>query len=105
MTSNQSDYLFESFFLIAMQNTLMIVYLVFEDYTALSYKNRYGVNMCILITTLILHFSCLGVMRNGIAMCKYVVFHSHEFDNPYWAFFLGFMMIEATFVCQVTNII
>ena len=38
---------------------------------------------------MILHFSVLATIRNGINMCKFVVFHSEEFDNPIEMFIFG----------------
>jgi hypothetical protein len=36
-------------------------------------------------------------------MCKYVVFHSEEFNNPVEVFFLAFMVVNASILCEITN--
>jgi len=37
----------------------------------------------VFFSCLILHFSTIPSVRNGIMMMKYVVFHYDEFENPY----------------------
>ena len=36
-------------------------------------------------------------------MCKYVVFHSEEFDNPVEVFVLGMLVMFANILCESTN--
>ena len=97
---DQSDYFFEALMIMFIQNLLCFVYIIHElDMKKVgSYQNSYGVNLCIFFTTLVLHFSCVYTMRNGMTICKHVVFHSEEFDNPYMACFLGVCIVWTTFV-------
>lgn len=54
-------------------------------------------------TNLVLHFSCVSTIRNGINMMKFSIYHSEEFKNPVVAFFLGFSVSAINIVCQYTN--
>ena len=46
----------------------------------------------VFLCNLILHFSVLATIRNGLLMCKFVVYHFDEFDNPIPMFIFGFMV-------------
>ena len=100
LAADQSDYFFECFAIIFIQNLLCFVYifneLEFDKIKLSDEKNNYGVSLCVFFTTLVLHFSCLYTFRNGMTICKHVVFHSEQFDNPYMAFFLGFAIVFTT---------
>lgn len=50
-----------------------------------------------------MHFSVLATIRNGITMCKFVVYHSEEFDNPVEMFIFAFMVVLSNVLGQVTN--
>lgn len=58
-------------------------------------------------TVLILHFTCMPVARDGLAMMKHALLHSDDFDHPISAFMLGFfnlsMMIFAEFVNMMNS--
>jgi len=54
-------------------------------------------------TNMILHFPCVAIVRNGIQMCKFVVFHSEEFTNPVEVFILGMLIMIANIMCEMTN--
>ena len=56
-------------------------------------------------TNLVLHFSCIATIRNGINMVKFVIFHKTEFDNPEGAFILGILVIIVNILCAVTNML
>jgi len=42
---------------------------------------------------MIMHFSVLATIRNGITMCKFVVYHSEEFDNPVEMFIFALAVV------------
>ena len=93
-----------------MQNTFCIAYLIFDvDVSKVFYKDvnesSFAVQLAILFTVLTLHFSCIQCVRNGLGMCKFVVFHSHEFDDPGWAFLLGVLVMWTTINCEFVNIL
>lgn len=52
---------------------------------------------------LLLHFPCVAIVRNGIQICKFVVFHHEEFSNPVEVFLLGFLVLSANILCEYTN--
>ena len=56
-------------------------------------------------TNLVLHFSCIATIRNGINMIKFVIFHKNEFDNPSGAFILGVMLVIVNILCAITNML
>jgi hypothetical protein len=47
----------------------------------------------VFFSNMIMHFSVLATIRNGISMCKFVVFHSEEFDNPVEIFIFSFLVV------------
>ena len=57
----------------------------------------------IFFTNMILHFSVLATIRNGIIMCKFIVFHSEEFDNPVEVFIFAFGVVFCNILGQFTN--
>jgi len=62
-------------------------------------------NMSLFLVVLALHFSIATTVRNGIQMCKFVVFHHDEFKNPILAFILGVAIILANVLCEIANMI
>jgi hypothetical protein len=54
-------------------------------------------------TNLVMHFSCIATIRNGIDMCRHVVYHSDEFRNPKSAFMLGMCIVLTNWLCAITN--
>jgi len=62
-------------------------------------------NMSLFLVVLVLHFSIAATVRNGIQMCKFVVFHYDEFKNPILAFTLGIFIILSNIVCEFTNLV
>ena len=38
-------------------------------------------------------------------MCKFVVFHSEEFEDAFWAFVLGVLVLTSTVLVEFVNII
>lgn len=102
LTSDQADYLFECFFLIAVQVLLCILILIYDS-NSVAFHNNFELNLCSFFTSLVMHFSCIATIRNGMDMCKFVVYHSKEFNNPKMAFSLGMLIILANMFCAFTN--
>ena len=50
-----------------------------------------------------MHYGCIAIIRNGISMCKYVVFHYEEFTNPVETFMLGIFIMVGNMICEITN--
>jgi len=66
-----------------------------------------NLNITLFFTVLILHFTCMPIARDGIAMVKYALLHPDEFNHPLSAFLLGVFtftsMIAAELVCMSNN--
>ena len=101
LTQDQADYFFESFFIISIQFILCIA--IWSQRIDVVFVKPFEVNLAMFFTNLVLHFSSIATVRNGIQMCKYVVYHSDQFQNPNAAFFLGVMLAIANMFCSVTN--
>jgi hypothetical protein len=71
----------------------------------LVFHNFFYVNLAMFFTNLVLHFSCISTIRNGINMTKFVIFHKNEFDNPNGAFLLGVLIVLVNILCAVTNML
>lgn len=101
-----ADYYFESLFIICIQALLCALVLIFGEFT-LEYKskNKFEVILAMFFTNLVLHFSCIATVRNGINMCMFVIFHKDEFDNPYGAFILGILLLLVNILCALTNML
>jgi hypothetical protein len=82
---------------------LLCVLIWIYDKETVVYKNEFQLNLCMFFTTLVMHFSCIATIRNGINMCKHVVYHADEFQNPLLAFWLGMSIVVANIFCAITN--
>ena len=103
LSTDQADYFFESFFIIAIQVLLCVLIWIYDD-KKIQYKNEFGLNLCMFFTNLVMHFSCIATIRNGINMMKFVVYHSDEFANPIMAFSLGLGLVLGNILCASTNV-
>lgn len=103
LNKDLADYFFESLFIIAVQILLCILIWIYDE-KEIKYYNNFMLNFCMFFTNLVLHFSCIGTIRNGINMCKFVVYHSDEFNNPIMAYSLGMFLIIGNVICAVTNV-
>ena len=104
---DQSDYFFESMFILMIQIILCIcIWHTPEFYNGkLLYCNNYVLNLCMFTCVLILHFGSVMTIRNGMNMCMYVTYHSDKFEKPRVAFLLGFMTIFANVFASITNLV
>jgi hypothetical protein len=66
-------------------------------------KPSIAIQTNIFFSNMILHFSVLATIRNGIYMCKFVVFHPDEFDNPIEMFVFAFLVVFSNMLGQFTN--
>mmetsp|Transcript_31453 Transcript_31453/g.48113 ORF Transcript_31453/g.48113 Transcript_31453/m.48113 type:complete len:183 (-) Transcript_31453:204-752(-) len=99
---DQSDYYFESLFILAVQLLLCVSIIVSGGFN-FPFVNDYALNLCLFFSCLVLHFSTLSCIRNGINMCKFVVYHPENFENPAGVFFLGFLIVCINILCAATN--
>ena len=102
LLTDQADYFFESLFIIGIQLLLCIMINIYND-KQIVLINSFLVNSVMFLTGLTLHFSTIATIRNGITMCKYVVYHSEEFENPSMPFLLGVLIIITNIFCANTN--
>jgi hypothetical protein len=103
----QADYFFESMMIMCIQIVLCLLtwsYILQEDTTITAdYHNDFKLNLAMFFTNLVLHFSCISTIRNGINMVKFAVYHGDEFQNPNIAYFLGVMVIFSNVFSAFTN--
>ena len=62
-------------------------------------------HITLFFTVLVLHFTCMPVARDGLAMMKYALLHPDEFDHPVPAFMLGFFNLSEMIIAEIVNII
>mmetsp|Transcript_13334 Transcript_13334/g.20829 ORF Transcript_13334/g.20829 Transcript_13334/m.20829 type:complete len:234 (-) Transcript_13334:416-1117(-) len=74
LAATQSDYYFESLFIITVQVMFCFAIILYGD-ISIKFPNDYSLNLCLFFTSLVLHFSILATIRNGISMCKFAVYH------------------------------
>ena len=101
LTEDQVSYYFESLFIVVIQFLLCIS--ILKKLATPTYQYDTELNLCMFFTNLVLHYGCIAIIRNGIQMCKFVVFHSEEFSNPIETFMLGLMIIFGNILCEITN--
>lgn len=70
---------------------MFIALVASHDTFTVSFKNDTIVNFCSFFTLLLLHWTCLPAVKNGLNMMKYVVSVPEEFTHPSTAFLLGFI--------------
>ena len=70
LTADSADYYLESLFILSVQAILCIAIWksqTFEDFFKKpQLVNDYSVNLCLFFTSLVLHFSCIATVRNGM---------------------------------------
>jgi len=65
-----------------------------------TFKNDAIVNLCTFFSLLLLHWTCLPDVRNGLYMMKYVLVHPEEFSHPVTCFLLGFIQLSSVWIVQ-----
>lgn len=96
------SYYFESLFLVVIQVVMCVSILMSNDLHP-GYTYGFYPDVCLFFTSLVLHFGCIAIIRNGIQMCKFVVYHSEEFSNPVEVFILGVLISLSNVLCEITN--
>lgn len=104
--SEQVDLFFRSSFIYIIQIIFVMVIYMYAGLKATVERSAY-LNITLFFTVLILHFTCMPIARDGIAMIKYSLLHPDEFNHPLSAFLLGVFtftsMIAAELVCMANN--
>lgn len=60
-------------------------------------------HITLFFTVLMLHFTCMPVARDGLAMMKYALLHHDEFNHPISAFMLGFFNMSEMIFAELVN--
>ena len=60
--------------------------------------------MSLFFCTMIMHSFMLAPIKNGLQICRYVVYHSEEFDHPVSAYFLGMSVLVVNVACAGVQI-
>lgn len=107
LSEEQSQYYFEALFLLFIQAFFCYAILTSDEFKwelVLKYQDDYQLQLCLYFSSMILHFGSIYMVRNGITMIKYVIYHSEEFEHPKSAFFLGFLVTCVNILCELTNL-
>lgn len=102
LVEDQVSYYFESLFIVSIQ-VILCLCIIFSGELQPHYTYEFLISLCTFFTTLVLHYSCIAIIRNGMQMCKFVVFHHEEFSNPVETFMLGIFIIIGNILCEITN--
>lgn len=104
--SEQVDLFFRSCFIYIIQIIFVMVIWMYAG-IKVTVERSANLNITLFFTVLILHFTCMPIARDGIAMVKYALLHPDEFNHPLSAFLLGVFtftsMIAAELVCMSNN--
>lgn len=71
-----------------------------HDTFTVSFQNDTIVNFCTFFTLLLLHWTCLPAVKNGLNMMKYAISVPEEFTHPSTAFLLGFIQLASVWTIQ-----
>ena len=103
LNEDQAGYFFECMFILAIQIILFIC-LEYSNENEVTYTNDFYLQLCLFFCTFVMHTYILATIRNGIQICKFVLYHSEEFANPGAVFFLGMSAILVNIACSILNI-
>lgn len=104
LSEDQAEYYFESLFILAVQAIFCIsIMLDIEWNKVYKYEREFKLNLVLFFTSFVLHFASIGIIRNGIQMCRFTVYHSDQIQHPIAAFMLGICVILVNCLCEVTN--
>jgi len=105
-TEDVAEYYFEAIFLLSMQVIFCLVILKGNDFEEVfEPKDEPSLSWCQLFTALILHFASVFSVRNGIQMCKFVIYNTEKTKHPVSAMCLGILVILVNMFCEATNLI
>ena len=107
LTEDQISYYFEAVFLCFIQITLCVAITASGELKIINHFNEVEhpllLQIAMFFTNSAMHYGSIAIVRNGIQMCKFVVFHYEEFTNPIEVFLLGICVIIANVYCSVIN--
>jgi hypothetical protein len=63
------------------------------------------IHIAYFFTIQVMHYGGLAIVRNGMQIMKFVVFHSEELQNPIEVFILGLLVLVANMLCAITNVL
>ena len=101
LNEDQASYFFECMFIMAIQ-IILFTCLEIDYWTEThdpkkqnkgGYINDFTLQLVLFFCTFILHAYMLATIRNGITMCKFIVYHSEEFDNPIEMFVFASLVV------------
>lgn len=100
--SDQVELFWKSCFIYTIQ--IMFSYVIWV-YAGLkpSVERPPELHITLFFTVLILHFMCMPVARDGLAMMKYALLHHDEFNHPISAFMLGFFNLSEMVIAEIVN--
>ena len=101
--SDQVEMFWKSCFIYVIQLLFSYVILAYGGFKA-SVERPPELHFTMFFTVLILHFTCMPVARDGLAMMKYALLHHDEFDHPISAFMLGFFNLSEMTFAMIVNI-
>jgi len=105
LTSDLSQYYFESVFIMMVQLLLCLAYLMTQNERHIfSIERNAGLYMCMFFASMFVHFNCICTMRNAMKIVQHVCFHSEEYEHPGWMMFMGVFLCISTFLCELVNI-
>lgn len=106
LTSDLSQYYFESLFIMMIQLILSLAYLSTQNEIQIFTIDRNaGLYICMFFASMFVHFNCVCTMRNAMKIVQHVCFHSQEYDQPGWMLFMGCSLCISTFLCELVNIV
>ena len=105
---DQAQLYFEAFFVMAIQSMMCACVwysLLFDEEhkTPIRYYDDWKMNLCCCLANLVLHFSSVSTVRNGLMMMKYSLYHPEELDNPSAVYFLGLATLLTNIMVALTN--
>ena len=107
LSEDQAEYYFESLFILAVQaifcSSIMLSLDEHEWTRIFEYERDFKLNLVLFFTSFVLHFASIGIIRNGIQMCRFTVYHSDQIQHPIAAFMLGIGVIFVNMLCELTN--
>lgn len=100
---DQFNILWSALFCLAFQ-VFFIHSLVYITGVPFQLHNNTSIQLCLVFTTMLLHFTCIPATRSGVYMMKFVLAHPEKFTHPRIAFMLGFIQFITQVIAEAVNI-
>lgn len=71
----------------------------------MGYQDNVFINICMLFSVLLLHWNCIGDLRNGLYMMKFAICCPDKFSQPVTCFLLGFVQTSTIFILEYCNLL